>query len=196
MVNMALPVSARRRLFTTEEYEQMIRAGILREDDRVELLRGEILEMAPIGLRHSACVSRLSKLLERTVGERAIVWVQNPVLLPDHSMPQPDVTLLRWRDDFYARSRPIPQDVLLLVEVADTSLVLDRTAKVPLYAQAGIPEMWLVNLIEDTIEVYRQPQGQQYARVSTVGRGQSLAFALPGMPEVSLRVDDILGTNG
>ncbi len=82
------------------------------------------------------------------------------------------------------------------MEVADTSPVLDRTAKVPLYAQAGIPEMWLVNLIEDTIEVYRQPQGQQYAQVSTVGRGQSLAFALPGMPEVSLRVDDIPGTNG
>src|ERR1041385_7892203 len=114
---MALPIP--HKVFTTDEYEQMIEAGILKEDDRVELLNGEIVEMAAIGLRHSGCVARVSKLLERSVGDRTIVWGQNPILLPNNSMPEPDIALLKWRDDFYSESRPTPGDVLLLIEVAD-----------------------------------------------------------------------------
>src|SRR5262245_60244973 len=133
---MALPMP--HKLFTIDEYEQMIEAGILHEDDRVELLRGEIVEMAPIGLKHSGCVARLEQLLHEQIGRKAIVWAQNPILLPDDSMPEPDVVLLKWRDDFYTESRPTPEDVLLLVGVTDTSLFSDRIAKLPIYAEAGI----------------------------------------------------------
>src|SRR5438105_12119067 len=110
---MALPIP--HKLFTIDEYEQMIEAGILKEDERVELLRGEIVEMAPICVRHSGCVARVGKLLERSVGDQTIVWVQNPILLPDNSMPEPDVAVLKWREDFYTESRPTPEDVLLLI---------------------------------------------------------------------------------
>jgi Uma2 family endonuclease len=185
---MALPMP--HKLFSIEEYEQMIEAGILHEDDRIELLRGEIVEMAPIGLRHSGCVARLEYLLHDIMGKKAIVWTQNPILLPNDSMPEPDVALLRWRDDFYTQSRPTPEDVLLLVEVADTSLFPDRIAKVPIYAEAGIKHFWLVNLVENQIEVYSNPKGGKYSDTKKAKRGGSLR--LPVDPGTILNVDDII----
>lgn len=155
----------------------MAAAGVLSEDDRVELVEGEVIEMSPIGSRHAACVGRLTKLLERLAGDRAIVWVQNPVRINDYSEPVPDVALLKRRDDFYAQGKPGPADVLLLVEVADSTLGYDRQVKVPLYARAAVPEVWVVNLPGEVIEVYARPGGGEYQETRLVGRGESLTAA-------------------
>jgi Uma2 family endonuclease len=137
---MALQVS--RRLFTVHEYDQMVQAGILHEDDRVELIEGEIIEMAAIGSRHAACVNRLVQLFVMHVAGQAIVHAQNPIRLSERTEPEPDLSLLKPRPDFYAAGHPGPQDVLLVIEVADSSIGFDREIKIPLYARAGIPEVW------------------------------------------------------
>ncbi|GIW50689.1 MAG: hypothetical protein KatS3mg081_0044 [Gemmatimonadales bacterium] len=152
-----MAVQLMKRRFTVAEYHKMAEAGILGEDDRVELLEGELVAMAPIGSRHATCVRRLNYLLSRGVGERAIVDVQNPIRLSEYSEPQPDLALLKPRPDFYAAAHPGPEDVLLVVEVAETSADYDREVKIPLYARAGIPEVWLVDLAGAQIETFRQP---------------------------------------
>ncbi|HWP47298.1 MAG TPA: Uma2 family endonuclease [Candidatus Limnocylindrales bacterium] len=180
-----------KRLFTVEEYHQMAKAGILSEDDRVELIKGEIVEVPPIGSQHAACVNRLTRLFSQWVGERAIVSVQNPIYLSEHSELQPDLALLRPRSDFYAQAHPQPQDVLPVVEVADTPLTYDREVKIPLYAKSGIPEVWLVDLTADCIEVYQKPSPQGYLEIKRFQCDQNLfpqAF-----PDVGLAVQDILG---
>jgi Uma2 family endonuclease len=160
----------------------MAAAGVLSEDDRVELIEGEIVEMNPIGSRHAACVARLTEFFARSLGDQAIVWVQNPVQLSDFSEPLPDVTLLKRRDDFYAHANPQPGDVLLVIEVVDSSVEFDRDIKVPLYADAGISEVWLVNLPKETVEVYTQPVGDKYQEIRVVKRGGSLAAkAIPSL---------------
>lgn len=186
-----MAVQLLRRRFSVEEYHRMTRAGILSEDDRVELIEGEIMEMAPIGSRHAACVDRLNRLFSQRAGEWAIVRVQNPIRLGEHSEPQPDLTLLKPSPDFYAQDHPGPKDVLLVVEVAETSAEVDREVKVPLYARTGLPEVWLVDLAEELIEVYRKLGLQGYQEVQRLRRGQHLASqALPGL---ELAVDDVLG---
>lgn len=135
-----MAVAAPRRLFTAEEYHTMLRAGILTADDRVELIEGEVLRMSPIGSRHAGGVNRLNDFFVRKLEGRAIVGVQAPVHLSDLSEPQPDLALLRPREDFYSHSHPTPGDVLLLIEVAETSADFDRAVKAPLYARAGVPE--------------------------------------------------------
>ncbi len=179
-----------RRLFTVAEYHRMAEAGILSEDDRVELLEGEIVTMSPIGSRHAACVARLTALLSGA-GRRAILWVQNPIRLGEHSEPQPDVALLKSRPDFYASSHPGPEDVLLVVEVAETSAATDREVKVPPYACSGIPEVWLVDLAEDQVEVFREPSARGYQDLRVLRRGDSLAPLL--FPDLLLPVDTVLG---
>lgn len=180
-----------RHRFTVDEYHRMSVGGILVEDDRVELIDGEIVEMTPIGARHAACVRRLSRLFSRGLGERAVVDVQNPVRVGERSEPQPDVALLRPRPDLYAPSHPGPGDVLLLVEVAETSARIERAVKVPLYARAGIQELWLVDLAEEVVEVYRRPLPDGYQELQRVGRGQQLSSQ--AFPDVPLAADDILG---
>jgi Uma2 family endonuclease len=186
-------VRVKRRLFTLEEYEHMIDAGVFNEDEHIELIRGEIVGMAPIGLPHEVCVARLTRLLGRVAGNEAFVWPQNnPVSLPgSNSRPEPDATLLKWRDDFYAGKRPEPEDVLLVVEVAETSMRYDRTVKAPLYAEAGIPEYWIVNLRDGVIEVYTDPADGAYKQTRKAKRGDTLP--LPGGLEGALQVSDILG---
>ncbi|MCS7207332.1 MAG: Uma2 family endonuclease [Dehalococcoidia bacterium] len=180
-----------RRLFTVEEYHRMAETGILGEDDRVELLEGEIRTMAPIGIRHASTVLRLIRILSEKVGPHAFVNAQNPVRLGPYSEPQPDITLLVPRPDYYASAHPGPQDVLLLIEVADTSADYERQVKVPLYARAGVREVWLVDLAAGCVEVYREPAGQGYGRVERVGRGERLTpLALPGL---EVPVEAILG---
>ncbi|GIX47751.1 MAG: hypothetical protein KatS3mg131_1962 [Candidatus Tectimicrobiota bacterium] len=186
-----MAVQLMKRRFTVAEYHKMAEAGILGEDDRVELIEGEIVAMAPIGSRHAACVDRLNRLFSQRTGERAIVRVQNPVRLGEHSEPQPDVALLRPRPDFYAAEHPGPEDVLLVVEVAETSAAPDRAVKVPLYARFGIPEVWLVDLAAAQVEVYRQPAPQGYQAVETLRRGDTVAPLL--LPELSLAVEALLG---
>jgi Uma2 family endonuclease len=186
-----MPMPLVRRSFTVEEFHRMARAGVFHEDDRVELLDGEIVEMTPIGPEHAGCVGALTRLLTRLLGERVFVWVQNPVHLPDRSEPQPDVALLRPRPDGYRTAHPLPPDILLVIEVADASLESDRAAKLPLYAEAGIPEVWLVNLPGGVIEISRDPSGGVYASVRTARRGETIAPL--AFPTATLHVDDILG---
>jgi len=186
-----MAIGVRTRRFSVEEYHQMVRVGILKEDDRVELVEGDIIEMTPIGPRHAVSVARLTEHFVRSLATKAVVWAQSPIRLDPYSEPQPDVALIRPPLTRYREAHPGPDDILLVVEVADTTVEDDRTRKIPLYARAGIPETWLVNLPGEVIEVFREPAQDGYRDVRTVRRGQSLApLAFPG---VTLTADDILG---
>jgi Uma2 family endonuclease len=167
--------------FTVHDYHRMGEAGILHEDDRVELIEGELVEMTAIGTRHFSCVNRLNRLLVMNVGyDEAIVSVQNPVRLNEHTEPQPDLTVIRPRD--YRESLPMPEDVMLLIEVSDTTLAYDRGVKLPLYARAGIREVWIVDLPDETIERYTDPSGEGYRRADRLRRRQRLeSISLPGL---------------
>jgi Uma2 family endonuclease len=184
-----MPLTAYR--FTVDDYHRMAEVGILREDDRVELLDGQIVALSPIGPRHAATVARIQELFTRLAGARTTVWGQNPVRLNRYAEPQPDVALLAPRRDFYAAAVPAPEDVLLLVEVADSSLRYDREQKIPAYAAAGIGEVWLVDLNAETIEVLRQPREGRYASVRTARRGETVTPR--ALPDLALAVELILG---
>ncbi len=160
--------SPHRYRLTADDYHRMGEAGIFAEEDRVELIEGEIIEMAPIGSQHAAYVARLQKLLERSAGDQAIIWVQNPVVLNDRSEPEPDICLLRPRKDFYASAHPHPADVLLIIEVADTSLTYDRDLKLPLYARHGIPEVWIVDLENRCLHVFTEAAETGYQQTQTL----------------------------
>ncbi len=178
-----------RRRFTVHDYHRMGEAGLLHEDDRVELIEGELVEMAAIGTRHLTCVNGLTRMLVRGVGDEAIVSVQNPVRLDEHSEPQPDLTVLRMRDD--RESLPVTEDVLLLTEVSDTTLAYDRGVKYPLYARSGIREVWIVDLGHEVVESHADPSGDGYRRTETARRAETLApLALTGL---ALPVDGVLG---
>jgi Uma2 family endonuclease len=186
-----MAVEVLRRRFSIEEYHRMGRAGILSEDDRVELIEGEIVVMTPIGSAHAGKLNRLGRLFTVRLGQRAIVAIQNPIALLADSEPQPDLAILRPRVDFYERSHPRPEDVLLLVEIAETSLDYDRTVKVPLYARAGLPEVWIVDLAAESIEVYQEPSEGSYRGVQFFIRGQSLAPQ--ALPDLLVPADEIFG---
>jgi len=189
---MTMAVVLRRYRFTVDEYERLGQAGVLTQCDRVELLDGDIVEMTPIGDRHASVVARLNSLFAARLGGRVIVWPQNPVRLRVvRSMPQPDVVLLRPRADFYSSGKPGPDDVLLLIEVMDTSAETDRRVKLPLYARAGIVETWLVDLTTDSVETFRRPTTPGYGENATFQRGQRLAAR--AFPDLVLNVDDLLG---
>lgn len=172
--------------FTVEDYYRMAEAGILSAEDRVELIEGEVREMAPIGPLHAGIVNRLAALLHQRMGEE-VIGVQNPVRLDEHNEPQPDVSVLRSREDYYTRSHPSPQDVLLLVEVADRTLDYDPGEKLPLYALAGIPEVWVVDVRQRVIEVCCEPQAAGYAHRGRFAQGERLQSDC-----VEARADEIL----
>lgn len=186
-----MTVRVERRSFSVHEYHRMAEAGILSEDDRVELIEGEIVKMSPIGSRHAACVGRLNMLFQRLVRLDAIVSVQDPIRLDVYSEPEPDVALVSLREDFYSGEHPGPGDVLLLIEVADTSVERDLEVKLPLYARAGIPETWLVNLPTETIEVHTRPDGGEYRETVRVKRGETLKPRT--VPGLELAADEIFG---
>ena len=178
----SLAIPARRRL-TIEEYHRLGEAGVLREDDRVELIEGELIHMAPIGSRHAECVSRLNRLFNRQT--EALVRVQDPIQLSEHSEPEPDIAIVRNRN--YAEAHPGPNDMLLLVEVSDTSLSDDRDIKVPLYARHGIPEVWLVDLVRERLEIYLGPTAQGYRQALRPRAGDVITASR--VPEVNLDID-------
>lgn len=179
-----------KRLFTRDEYYAMAEAGILKPEDRVELIEGEIYQMTPIGNPHAGCVNRLVRRFSAlTAADRAVLSPQNPVNLTDISEPQPDITLLRFRDDFYGDGHPTPEDVLLLVEVAD-SIGFDRHTKIPLYARCDIPEAWLVDLKKEILEVYRDPTPAGYRKVQRLRRGDRIAPL--AFPDFEIEVASIL----
>ena len=178
-----------RRRFTVHEYHRMGEVGILHEDDRIELIDGELVEMAAIGTPHFNCVNRLTHLLVGLVGDDAIVSIQNPVRLNEYSEPQPDVAVIRTRD--YRESLPTPEDVLFLIEVSDTTLAYDRGLKLSRYAEAGIPELWIVNLPEERIERHAGPAGDVFRHIDLSRRGETVEPAALGGSGIS--VDDVLG---
>lgn len=185
-----------RHLFSLDDYHRMGSTGILAEDDRVELIEGEIVEMTPVGSRHAAAVKRLTRLLSTQVGDAAIVSVQDPLRIPGGSAladsePQPDLMLLAPRQDFYAEAHPTPADVLLLIEVGDTSLPFDRDVKLPLYAASGVPEVWLISLPDTTLEVHREPVGNSYRRTRRAFPGDTLEPE--GLPQVQVAVGEVFG---
>ena len=177
--------------FNVEEFARMGEAGVFTEDDRVELIDGEVLEMSPIGSPHAGTVNRLTELLVTRLAGRANVIVQNPLRLDRHTEPQPDLVVARRRKDFYADRHPEPADVLLVIEVADSSLRYDRTEKAPRYGRAGIPETWLVDVQAGTVTVYADPGPEGYARQQVRRRGERIAAA--SIPVPGLTVDDVFG---
>ncbi len=177
--------------FTRADYHRMVDAGILHEDSPVELIEGEILQMSPIGRRHKAGVDRLNRIFTVSLGDAAIVRVQSSVSLGDRTEPEPDVVLLRPRADFYADADETPDDVLLVVEVADSSLEYDRRTKAPLYARHGIPELWIVDQNRDRITRYVDPTPNGYATPRVFRRGESLSPLT--FPTLTIQVDDVLG---
>ncbi len=180
-----------RRRFTVAEYYAMADAGILSENDRVELLDGDLIVMPPIGDWHAASVKLFNNTMVPALRGRAMIAVQDPVRLDDDSEPQPDVMLLQWRDDFYRNGHPAPADVLLLIEVADSSVEFDRTVKLAAYARAGIPEVWIVARAERRIEAYAEPAGNEYATVRCFGPGETVAPQ--AFPDITLEVNRVIG---
>lgn len=179
------------RRFTVDEYYQMAAAGILTEDDRVELIEGQIVEMSPTGSRHAATVRRVTGLFYGRVGGRALVLVQDPVRLSPGSEPEPDVALVRPRPDLYVEAHPGPADILLVVEVADSSAAFDRSVKARVYAGARLPELWLVDLGRDYVAVLRQPVDGEYRTIQVYRRGERIAPA--ALPDLDFAVEQLLG---
>ncbi len=186
-----MSVQTQRWLFTVQEYHLMSEAGVFGKDDRVELIEGEIIQMAAIGTRHASCVKRLNRRFSIIPEEIAILGVQDPIQLTERTEPQPDVVLLKFRADYYETAHPTPSEVLLLVEVADSTVNYDRDVKVPKYARSGIQEVWLWDLEANCLEVYRDPTANGYTSIQKFERGEivsSLAF-----PDFQVSVDFILG---
>ncbi len=186
-----MAVELLRRRFTVKQYHQMAEAGILTEDDRVELIRGEIIEMSPVGRRHAACVRRLIRLFSQRLSDCALVDAQDPVELSDNSEPQPDLVLLQLQNDFYEAGHPQAEDILLLVEVADSTVESDRDVKIPLYSENRISEVWLVDINAQCLEVYQQPSPNGYQNIQKYQRGQTVF--LQAFPDVSFTLDEVLG---
>jgi Uma2 family endonuclease len=186
-----MSVQLQKRLFTVQEYHLISEAGILSEGDRVELIEGEIVKMAAIGTRHASCVKRLTRRFSLIPEEQATLGVQDPIQLTERTEPQPDVVLLQPRADYYATAHPIPSEVLLLVEVSDSTVDYDRDVKVSIYSRSGIQEVWLIDLVENCLEVYRQPGPNGYSLMLKFWRGQQVAPL--AFPEFEVSVDFILG---
>lgn len=177
--------------FTVGEYERMGEVGILPEDKRYELIEGDIIEMSPIGMRHAACVNRLNRILNRQAGDSIIVSIQDPIQLDDYSEPQPDVALLKYREDFYELSFPTGADVLLVIEVSDTTLNIDRQLKLSSYARAGILEALIFNLPDDQLEYYAQPVSGAYKHARILKCSEQLKSSV--VPDLTFDVAAILG---
>ena len=179
-----------KRKFTVAEYYRMAEVGILHHTERVELLDGEIIVMAPIGIPHATGVRRMERVLHQALGAAAAISVQNPIRLDDHSEPEPDIALLRFREDDYATAHPGPADILVVMEVSDSTLDFDREVKSKRYAAAGIPEMWVMNLPGDCLDRLDQPGPAGYARHTVFRRGEKISPA--ALPDLELAVADLL----
>lgn len=178
------------RRFSVEEYHRMAEVGILKPDDRVELLDGDIIPMAPMSSRHAAAISKIAEWLQRAFAGRAMVRVQLPIHLDDYSEPEPDLALVRVEAGHYADAHPRPADVLLIIEVAQSSQAFDRDIKIPHYARAGIRETWLVDIALQQVEIYRGPAPLGYREKSVSRRGQSIVPQ--AFPQEAVNVDEML----
>jgi Uma2 family endonuclease len=187
---MSSPAANVRHKLTVSDYYRMGDAGILHENDRIELIEGDLIEMSPIGSRHARMVSRLDRLFNKAVDDQIIVYAQNPVRLSDWSEPQPDLMLLRPRQDDYIDALPEPADVIVLIEVADSSIDYDRKTKLPLYARNGIKEFWIIDLNAKRLERYAQPNETGYGQCETLDKTATVSPA--ALPDVAIDLSRIL----
>ncbi len=185
-----MSIQLAKRLLTVSDYHKMAEVGILDEDDRIELINGEIIEISPIGSLHVNRVNRITSIFKKLPDEKAILSIQNPVSIAPYSEPEPDISLLEFRADFYEDQLPSAENVLLVIEVADTSLGYDREVKKPLFAAAGIPELWIVNIEDEQVEVYKNPQNGDYAAKRIFKRGETIHLE---HLDFSVEVEQILG---
>ncbi|HEY1308290.1 MAG TPA: Uma2 family endonuclease [Vicinamibacterales bacterium] len=185
-----MSVAVSRRRFTVDDYQRMEEAGILRAEDRVELIDGEIVTKMTAGPRHSASLDRAARSFITKVGESAIVRVQGPVRLDLYNLPEPDLAVLRPRADFYVSNHPGPVDIMLVVEVAESSIDYDRETKASLYARANVPEYWLVDLNDKVLLRYSSPRGGAYQSLHRHQRGEALAPQM--LPECVVSTDDLI----
>jgi len=180
-----------KKLFTVDEYYRMLDAGILSENDRVELIEGEIIQMSPIGNRHMACVDRANDLFTTAFKGRALVSVQNPLRLNKYNEPQPDIVVLKPRADYYASKSHTPEDTFFVIEVSDTTVRYDTNIKLPIYARTGVAEVWIENLQEDLLLVCRNPTPTKYRSQLELHRGDSISPL--AFPDVVFKVEELLG---
>ena len=176
-------------MLTTQQYHLMHEAGVFPHGDRLELINGEIREMSPIGRKHGACVNRLVTTFTQKLGVRIILSVQNSIRLDDNSEPQPDLAILKPRDDFYEAGLPTPDDILLIIEIADSTIAYDREIKAPLYAAAGIPEMWLFDVNKKAIEGYSQPSANGYKLIRRYDESDTLSML--AFPDVTFNWNEL-----
>ena len=170
------PFRPKNRLWTTTEYHRMVESGLLNEKSKVELLNGQIIEMSPIGTFHASCVKCISKLIRLLVGDQGIIGVQDPVMLNEYNEPEPDISILKYKKNFYADAHPGPDDILLVIEVADSSLSFDQEFKFPIYAEAGVNECWLVNIKEKQVERFSSPSTVGYQQREVYTQKDSIAL--------------------
>jgi len=185
-----MSVHQAKRLINIDEYYRMAEVGILTETDNVELINGEIIYLSPIESKHAAMVNRLNKLLNKYLSEEAIISIQNPVKIDDLNVPEPDIALLKYAEGYYANKHPEPQEIYLVIEVSDTTVTYDKEIKLPIYASAGIPEFWLINIEKNEIEVHRMPGADLYKTISILRKGDLIY--LPNS-SVSFDVGILLG---
>jgi len=193
-LEIALPFQQIRRL-SVEEYHRMGDIGILQPDERIELIDGVLNKMSPIGSQHAACVSKITNLLLPTLLGSALVRVQNPIILDDNTEPEPDIAIVRQRDDDYSAAHPRPNDILIVIEVADTTLEYDKRVKLSRYAKANIPEVWIVNLVDKRVEVYQEvvlPKDGAAAYRTRTDYYTGDMISLPAFPNLEIAVADIL----
>jgi Uma2 family endonuclease len=186
-----MQIEATKKRFTVDDYYRMGETGILAENDRTELIEGEIIEMSPIGDPHMIAVNRANMIFARGIGDKVVVSVQNPAFMDRYNLPQPDLVLIRPRESFYGGGKPSPEDVVLLIEVSDSSLRFDRKVKVPIYARSAIREVWIVDLQSQVIHVYRGPKGNTYTSVETRQRNELVSP--DAFPEFSVAVSELIG---
>ena len=185
-----MQMDATRKLFTVDDYYKMLDAGILCEDDRVELIEGEIIEMSPMGSRHAAVVSSVTEALVSLFKGKALLRPQLPLRLNEFNEPEPDIAVVKPRPDRYSSRHPGPTDALLVIEISVSSLRYDRDVKLPIYAASQVPEVWIAHLRAATVLVYRDPAGTHYATHLKYGRGESLSCL--AFPEIQVAIDDLL----
>ena len=184
-------LQSKQRLFNVKDYYRMAKTHIFSPEEKLELLEGVIFERPRTGNRRAACIRRLNVILYWQLHQQVIISIHNPLRLSDYSEPEPDLVLLKWRHDFYADGHPTAKHTLLVIEVADTTISYDRDFKMPLYARAKIPQAMLVNLTEDTVELYSKPVKGKYTKTELLRRGDALS--LQSFPDISFMVDEILG---
>jgi Uma2 family endonuclease len=180
-----------RRKFRVDEYQKMVQLGILPEESGWEIIAGEIIKKIPIGSKHAGTVKRISEVIRDVIGKAAIISVQDPIHLDDYNEPEPDIALLRRRGDFYTESHPIPMEILVLIEVSDSTVKYDRETKKTLYAEHEIGEFWLVDLTNKTIEIHTQPRRGIYHNIQIFAQDEELESN--AVEDLRLNVNEILG---